>query len=437
MVVFQELLLGAADEMQCVNPQGAIGSAHDLAVKRAEMAKRLLLALGMPKTAAKIEIPDPPSRPWLDDQCGPMGLRTVAPQSLEIVRQRFTSEQIFDEWFRRYGWLLERDPRAIGNFDETHCDSRKNFRVIAPKKRMPIVVEQLKPPHVTAMVTILSLGFRLPIFYVLAGLRSLKGLASLEGSAYFASSASGWMNKDLFTVFAFILIAELTAVQHRIPVERRIQRWVMTSDGHGSRLNFRAMWLFDHYGVDVVLLLAHTSHAFQPLDTSINGPAKAQLKREFIRQMPRLRELDPAARGKAAMMRQIVVEGFESAMDHAASRSNIASAFRKTGMVPVNPKAVCDSQYVVSDDVDAATMEQAFSIPHHLTSPAGLEWLAQREYQCSAAEAAAMFDNNPHRIFDELMENCAGRVLSFIPGVIWRTIFEDETERDVVVDWGS
>jgi hypothetical protein len=209
----------------------------------------------------------------------------------------------------------------------------------------------------------------------------------------------------------------------------------MTSDGHGSRLNFKAMWLFDHYGIDIVLLLAHTSHIFQPFDRGIASPAKAQLKREFIRQMPRLRELDRATRGKAALTRDIVVEGFESSVGHAASRSNILSAFRKTGMVPVNPKAVCDSQFVVTDEVDAETMAQAFEIPHHLTSPEGLEWLAQREYQCSAA--AAMFDNNPHRIFHEAMESRAGRVLSFIPGAIWRTIFEDETEHDLVIDWGS
>jgi hypothetical protein len=47
------------------------------------------------------------------------------------------------------------------------------------------------------------------------------------------------------------------------------------TDGHSSRINFRAMWLCKHFHVEILKLLAHCSHFQQPFDIVIASPEKA------------------------------------------------------------------------------------------------------------------------------------------------------------------
>jgi hypothetical protein len=135
------------------------------------------------------------------------------------------------------------------------------------------------------------------------------------------------------------------------------------------------------------------------------------------------------------MLLDIVIESFESAVAHGASPGNILSAFRKCGLVPFNPRAVCESDFVLQEMPEEAMMSEAFSTSHHLTSPEGLEWLAQKECGCSAAEAEAQFGDDPKRLFRELMDSPAGEVLSLIPGPIWASTFADGKLADMVCDW--
>jgi hypothetical protein len=199
---------------------------------------------------------------------------------------------------------------------------------------LPLVLDQMKLPHITAVVTVMANGAKLPTLYILPAIKTLKSLARFEGQAYFASTASGWMNKAIFLAYAFILITELHMLQQRLPREQRVTRFLMTCDGHGSRFCFRACWLLARFGCELLVFLGHTSHFSQPIDRGIAGPAKTYLKKEFTRNFPKLAGLNPAARGKAAALRDLAVESFGTAIAQGASPGNVRAAFRKPGVAP-------------------------------------------------------------------------------------------------------
>ena len=72
---------------------------------------------------------------------------------------------------------------------------------------------------------------------------------------------------------------------------------------------------------------------------------------------------------------------------------------------------------------EAETRRAAFAMPYLLTSPEGLEFLAQKEYHCSALDAAAQFAGDPQTIFSELLEDQRhARFLLRIPDLVIREI---------------
>jgi hypothetical protein len=51
-------------------------------------------------------------------------------------------------------------------------------------------------------------------------------------------------------------------------------------DGHGSPVTLEVFEQAKFFGLDMIILLSHTSHAFQPLDVACFKPLKTILRKE-------------------------------------------------------------------------------------------------------------------------------------------------------------
>jgi hypothetical protein len=51
-------------------------------------------------------------------------------------------------------------------------------------------------------------------------------------------------------------------------------------DGHVSHVTFEAIQQAQKFGLDMIILSSHTSHAFQPLDVACFKPFKMLLKKK-------------------------------------------------------------------------------------------------------------------------------------------------------------
>ena len=202
-------------------------------------------------------------------------------------------------------------------------------------------------------------------------------------------------------------------------------RQLLLSDGHGSRLNFRAAWLLNRFEIDLLIFLPHFTHAGQPIDIATAAPTKAALSAQIAKRLGALAAFDRSDRGTASRIRQLTIDAFISAMQKGCSPENIQAGFRAAGLFPADRGALLASaRRFLSDGpmpLDPSRGEGSVRGHYLLTSPAGLEFLARLEYSCSAEMAEAMFGGSVRRVYEDLM-NCdpkQAHLLTPMPPVFW------------------
>jgi hypothetical protein len=199
------------------------------------------------------------------------------------------------------------------------------------------------------------------------------------------------------------------------------------TDGHSSRINFRAMWLFRHFNIDILKLLAHTSHFSQPFDIAVASPEKTFFVSGIGAMAPELLELDPRTRQKTSTIRYKAVEAFEAARMKALTAENCAAGFRKAGLCPLDPDKPLKGGFVLPRDPAQRVVESHDPFVGHelLTSDEALEYLARKEYNCSAEEAVAQFEGNPRVLYRMMRAEAnfkTGCLLSPIPDLYVRSV---------------
>lgn len=85
-------------------------------------------------------------------------------------------------------------------------DTNRKLKVIAPKGVIPLTIENQKFPHITGVVTICADGFHLDPFIILPNKKTRRNIENFIDSTFVVSTTSGWMNKDCFVIYAFILL---------------------------------------------------------------------------------------------------------------------------------------------------------------------------------------------------------------------------------------
>ena len=130
----------------------------------------------------------------------------------------FSCDQISIQNFFDVNWiLLNRNPKLIFNMDETLVDSNRKLKEITPEKTIPLTIENSKYSHITGVVTVCADGFYLDPFIILPNKKTAKNIESFVDNTFVVSTASGWMNKDYFIIYALYFCAFITHYRMILP----------------------------------------------------------------------------------------------------------------------------------------------------------------------------------------------------------------------------
>ena len=143
-----------------------------------------------------------------------------------------------------------------------------------------------------------------------------------EDRAYFTSSANGWTCNNLGLAWLRRFDQDTQQKGNR--------RRLLILDGHSSHINMAFLALADSLWILILILLPHTTHRLQPLDVGLFSPlAKAYSKK--------LNEYTHGGLGWVSMTKRIFWPLFRDAWEVSFTAKNIKSAFKKTGIWPLNP----------------------------------------------------------------------------------------------------
>ncbi len=98
--------------------------------------------------------------------------------------------------------------------------------------------------------------------------------------------------------------------------------YLLILDGHGSHVTLKAIERASQFGLDMLVLLAHTSHALQPLDVNYFKPFKFAFRKEKDNSMVRNNHLE--------LDKVTLASWVNKTLNQSLSKQNILSGFRAT-----------------------------------------------------------------------------------------------------------
>ena len=107
------------------------------------------------------------------------------------------------------------------------------------------------------------------------------------------------------------------------------QKRLLIVDGHSSYVNMAFVDWADQHGIILLILPPHTTHRLQPLDVGLFQPLATAYSWELDKMMNE-------SGGHVGMTKSFFWPKFKRSWDKAFTKSNIQSAFRKSGIWPTN-----------------------------------------------------------------------------------------------------
>ena len=167
----------------------------------------------------------------------------------------------------------------IWNVDETEVQvaGRNNtLKVVAKKgsKNMNVRVCDSRE-WLTILVGISAIGTFIPYYFIFKGKYLLHDYVQHCGpGAAMSVQKNGWMSNDIFCDW----------LNHfRLNVPRGVNmdnKHLLVLDSHCSHISARALDTCIKMGLDIITILAHSSHHMQPLDVSCFKPFKQYLQED-------------------------------------------------------------------------------------------------------------------------------------------------------------
>lgn len=114
--------------------------------------------------------------------------------------------------------------------------------------------------------------FVLPPYIILQNLVKLPHeLKPYENQAMFGSSATGWINRNLFFGFSIFFANLMSHYRLILPLNLRDKKIILTIDGHNSRTSVQAVKYLRQNNIDSIVLPTHMSYLVQAFDVSLAG----------------------------------------------------------------------------------------------------------------------------------------------------------------------
>lgn len=165
------------------------------------------------------------------------------------------------------------------------------------------------------------------------------------------------MNKDAFVLYAILFCSQITHYRLTLPISIRNDSILLIVDGHPSRRNYLANYIFSCFNIDLVVLPGHTSHVLQPFDLTVAAPLKSQLKINLANSQFHIDNLDFNNFGllqkkTAQQVQNMLITCFLDAHQRVCTQSNIRSGFEASGIFPLDPKRPLESEYTLQEIPD-------------------------------------------------------------------------------------
>jgi len=151
-----------------------------------------------------------------------------------------------------------------------------------------------------------------------------------ESQAHFTVSQNGWSNNAIGLMWLEKVFERYTKPK------RTTQKRLLIVDGHSSHVNMAFIDWADKHGIIILILPPHTTHRLQPLDVGLFQPLSTYYSTE-------LNQLMQDSGGTVSMSKSFFWPLFKRAWDQAFTEENIQSAFRKTGIWPINGVQVVEA----------------------------------------------------------------------------------------------
>ena len=291
-----------------------------------------------------------PTRSWINGVLDDLESHIRSRRLIEQKRLEACSYNVIQSFYTTFGNVIQEVPKELlFSVDETMVETKTRRKAVLPVG-VKVAVEEGFPsmPHISAMLCTNVCGMGPPPFIILNSLKSLpdelKSFAT-NGSCLFVSSPSGYMTRDVFTLWTICFVNWLSCYKLQLPAGLRTEKALIILDGHSSRENPLALLLLRKANVEVVVLPSHTTHVLQIFDVGLASPLKTAFASRFKKQL-KVAANDAGLTSNAAKFRFACIAAFIDSWRCSCTPSNCLAAAKVTGIFPFNPDAVRNSQFV-------------------------------------------------------------------------------------------
>ncbi|KAH3708958.1 hypothetical protein DPMN_068417 [Dreissena polymorpha] len=264
-------------------------------------------------------------------------LSTLKPSALDSNRAKNTTPEAVQTYFHNLKNTidtlhLENRPDLIFNMDETGISpEHRPPNIIAPSNEKPHSVTSPRSATTTLIACANAAGSNIPPYFVFKGKRFNEDLMQgASAGAGYAMSDSGWSTTTVFQDYLKIHFLKHVKRDHEN------QPVLLILDGHTTHTSSELIqWALTN-NIHIFVLPAHTSHVLQPLDVAVFGPFKRFYYSECSAYMK-------TNMGKIVTKYDIAAIACQAYLK-AMSPWNIVSAFKKTGIYPLDKTAISQNQ---------------------------------------------------------------------------------------------
>jgi hypothetical protein len=263
----------------------------------------------------------------------------AAKYASRIDRQRAyaSNPRTVQDHFNKLGKVIRAHnirPRGITNCDEKGIImgySSKTKVITRRGRKNPRVKQDGKREMITILEAVSADGYVFPTFMITKGATHRVGWyqnveKETDRSTRFAVSPKGWTDDEL----AMIWLKEVYEPFSRGRTSEGETR-LLILDGHASHITYDFCKYCEDHNIIVFCLPAHSTHLLQPLDVGLFAP----LQRYYGKAVE-----DYILSTNVGITKNSFFPLYKKAREQAYTTSNIENAFRATGIVPLNPRAV-------------------------------------------------------------------------------------------------
>lgn len=266
-------------------------------------------------------------------------LKVSKPQSLEMKRAESASRENLNKYYKELHAILTKSnlhdkPQNIYNIDETGFSTEHSpLKIICNRNTKPQAVTSNRSTLTTVIAAGNALGNYVPPYYVFKGKRwNPDFMKNAAPGAEGEMSETGWSNSQVFQNYLTKFF-----IKH---IRSSEQPTLVLYDGHKSHVNLILTEWAKRHNIILFVLPPHTSHLTQPLDVGVFGPMKGMYNKECQLYMQK----NPGIHITKYQIAELTARPYMRAM----SPENLTSAFRKTGIHPINKDMIADSDIAPS-----------------------------------------------------------------------------------------